>query len=114
MNLTGQPIYQKGQKPRKSKPLRDASRDATCTLRIPGICLPGNETVVGCHVRMTGFCGVALKPDDLFLIDGCSACHAALDSRDWKDLGLTWNDVLRALMESQLRRKEAGLIRVTA
>jgi hypothetical protein len=112
MNLTGRPIVQKGAA-RTAPALRRASRGATCTLRIPGTCAGETGTVVGCHVNMPGFSGMAAKPCDLFIIDGCAACHAVLDSRDrWAEAPLGWDDVLRALMETQQRRWDAGLIRV--
>ena len=115
MNLTGRPIYEKGQKPRKVPALRNASRGATCTLRIPGVCNGNPETVVGCHVSIPGFsAGMAQKNDDLFLIDGCSDCHACFDSRaKFAAAPVDWLDVLRALMESQQRRLNAGLIVVS-
>jgi hypothetical protein len=53
------------------------------------------------------------KPSDLFLIDGCSDCHRAFDNRAaWAEAAIGWDDVLRALMESQERRLDAGLIRI--
>lgn len=111
-NLTGRAPFQKGAK-LVSKPLRDASRGATCTLRIPGICNGNSETVVGCHVNVPGFHGMAMKAPDLFLIDGCSACHSVLDEKSkWAECGLDGMDICRALMESQMRRLTAGLITV--
>lgn len=114
MNITGRPIYQKGQKPQKSKPLRDASKGAECELAIPGVCCNDPSRVVGCHVSIPGFAaGMAQKNDDLFLIDGCDCCHAVFDSRDkFAESPIDWLDVLRAMMRSQSRRKAAGLISV--
>ena len=112
MNITGRPPYSKGAKPIVSKPLRDAAKGATCTLRIPGVCLGTTETVVGCHLRLFSAAGMAQKPHDLFMVDACAACHAKLDNRaSWDDVALGWDDVLRALMETQSRRIAAGLIR---
>lgn len=108
MNLTGRPIHQKAAKPAASKPARDASRGATCTLRVA--CGQSTEAV-GCHARFFNFAGVAQKADDIFLIDGCPSCHHVLDHRNlWGEYGLGWDDVLRALMESQMRRRAAGII----
>lgn len=111
------PLGQKSPTPRKrtsTAPMRQASRGQSCTLRIPGACMPGNETVVGCHVRLPGFAGMGLKPDDLFIIDACHGCHSVLDNRaKWESAACGWDDVLRAMMETQLRRKAAGLITVT-
>mgnify|MGYP005996769545 CR=1 FL=1 len=112
MNLTGQSIYEKGQKPAKSKPLRDASRGAVCQLAIPGVCRSDPEYVVGCHVSIPGMAaGMGQKNDDLFLIDGCDRCHAIFDNRDaFASAPIDWLDVLRALMKSQQQRRASGLI----
>lgn len=114
MNITGRPIYQKGQKPQKVKALRDASKGADCALAIPGVCRHDPAYVVGCHVSIPGFAaGMAQKNDDLFLIDGCDRCHAVFDSRDkFAESPIDWLDVLRAMMRSQSRRMAAGLINV--
>lgn len=113
MKLCDRPIYQKGQRPIVSKPLRNASRGAACTLRIPGICNCDPATVVGAHLRLFGAAGMAQKPHDLHLVDACSACHAALDDRSrWAEMALGYDDILRALIETQTRRIEAGLITV--
>lgn len=94
-----------------SKAMTQAARGQSCTLRIPGVCNGDPETVVACHVRAPGFAGMAMKPDDLFIIDGCHACHSVLDSRDkWAEAQIGWDDVLRALMETQRRRMDAGII----
>lgn len=108
---TGQPVFQKGAKPAVSKPIRQAARDAICQLAIPGVCTGETLTVVGCHLRMFGLAGMAQKPDDLFLVDGCSNCHAALDDRSrWAALGIGYDDILLALIRSQQSRRAAGLI----
>ena len=111
MNLTGQAIYQKGQKPQKVKAIRDNARERLCTLQIPGVCRRDPAFTVGCHLRMFGMAGAAQKPDDLFIVDGCDRCHAILDSRNkWADAGIGFEEILHALMVSQLRRRAAGLI----
>ena len=111
MNITGQPIYAKGQKPGRSAPIRNAARGATCTIAIPGVCRCDPAYTVGCHLRLFGLAGAAQKPDDLFIVDGCDLCHAVLDSRDkWADAALGWDDVFRALLLSQSRRRASGLI----
>ncbi|MBC7282600.1 nuclease domain-containing protein [Hoeflea sp.] len=111
MNLTGRSIPQKGQKPAKSATMRRASSGATCTLRVAcGKIVPSLD-VVGCHARFFNFAGTAQKVDDLFIIDGCPSCHHVLDNRTlWVKWCLEWDDVLRALMESQMRRRAAGVI----
>lgn len=113
MNLTGQPIFQKGAKPIVSAPLRNAAQDNTCTLRIPGICLGTTETVVGCHLRLFAMAGMGQKPHDIHMVDGCAACHRCLDNRaSWESAQFGFEDVLRALLETQSRRIAQGLITV--
>lgn len=111
MNLTGRPIHQKAAKPAKSKALRNAPAGMTCTLRVAcGKIIPSLDAV-GCHARFFNFAGVAQKVDDLFIIDGCPSCHHVLDHRNlWSEWSLGWDDVMRAMMESQMRRRAAGLI----
>ena len=113
MNLTGRGIYQKGVRPVKSEPMRKASKGATCTIRVAcGKIIPATDAV-GCHARFFNFAGVAQKVDDLFLIDGCPSCHHVLDHRNlWPEWSLGWDDVLRALMESQMRRRASGIIKL--
>lgn len=54
---------------------------------------------------------MSMKPDDLFIIDGCADCHAVLDNRSrWEEAACGWDDVLRALIETQRHRLHAGLI----
>lgn len=111
MNLTGQLPYQKGQRVRSAK-LRNAARDRACTLRIPGVCNGDTATVVACHLRLFSFGAMSAKPSDLLMVDGCSSCHAVLDSRDkWADAAFGYDDILRALMETITRNEQAGLIR---
>ncbi|NDK37108.1 nuclease domain-containing protein [Rhodovulum sulfidophilum] len=97
----------------KSAPIRQASRGQTCTLQIRCVCSHDPARTVGCHLRLFGMGGTALKPDDLFIIDACDRCHAVLDSRSrWAEAALGWDDILRALMLTQQRRRAAGLIRL--
>ena len=113
MNLTNRPIHQKGQRPAVVPAYRKASRDQSCTLRIPGVCSGDTAQTVGAHLRMFGAAGMAQKPHDLFIVDACAACHAALDNRSrWAELALGYDDILRALIETQTRRLIAGLIRL--
>lgn len=110
---TGRSAYQKGQKPGRSKTIRNASMGKSCTLGIPGICARDNARVVGCHLRLFGIAGGAQKPDDLFILDCCDCCHEILDSRDkWADAQVGFDDVLRALILTQQRRRAEGLIRL--
>lgn len=115
-NFAGKgPMGLKGEKPLKTArtakaPLRRAAHDQLCAFRFRGCQVVGT---VACHIRLPNFCGVALKPDDLFMIDGCANCHAIFDDRSrWPEHEVTWLDPLRALMETQARRKAAGLISI--
>lgn len=107
------PIYQKGQKPANSPVMRAAAKGKTCKLAIPGICDNDPAKVVGCHMRLFGFGGMGVKPDDLFIIDACASCHAVLDSRGkWASAGLGWDAVLRAFMQTLSSRRAEGLISI--
>lgn len=111
MNLTGRPIYQKGQKPGKSAVICRASKGQTCTLQIPGVCECTSETVVGAHLRMPWLCDTSQEPDDLFIMDACASCHAVQESYYGNpDAPLGWDDILRALTQTQMRRRASGLI----
>lgn len=111
-NLTGRRIYQKGA-PRKSKALRDDARGRECTLQIPGVCSHDPEQTVGCHLRLFGFGGMGMKPDDVFILDACSACHDVQEHRHkWEEHGLDFEHILRALMITLQNRRNAGLIEV--
>ena len=61
--------------------LRKLAKGRDCEIRVPGHCLPGNETVVGCHVRQSGISGMSLKSPDLFIAFGCHACHQVVDGQ---------------------------------
>ena len=111
MNLTDRPIYQKGQRPAVVPAIRKASRDQSCTLRIPGACSCDNAQTVGAHLRLFNAAGMGQKPHDLHIVDACTNCHAILDDRSrWAEFGLGGFDILRALIETQTRRLNAGLI----
>lgn len=108
MNITNRAPYQKAMRPEKVPAIRAASAGQTCTLLIPGVCVGGTETTVGAHLRMFGLGGMAQKPDDLFIIDACHACHRELDAGRFTDA----HDILRALVLTQQRRRTEGLIRL--
>lgn len=112
MNLTNRPITQKGARV-KSKAMTRASATAECAFRIMGVC--DGVGVVSCHIRAPGFAGMGVKPSDLFVIDGCAACHRVFDSRDkWERHGLTDADVLRSFMITLDRRLRSGIISISA
>lgn len=89
-------------KPCKSKALRDFARGQECTLRLPG-CNRNQETTVLCHIRQKGFNGVGQKPLDFFGYHGCSECHRL-------EAEAGYDDLLRAMMETQTRLYNAGLL----
>ena len=96
-----------------SREIRRSARGQPCTLRVPGVCTGDPDTTVACHVQAPGMGTMAGKQSDLHVIHGCSACHAVLDCRDrWADAAIGWDDVLRALIETQNRLIRAGLLEV--
>ena len=86
----------------KSQKLRDFADGKDCTLMLPGICNRNPETTVLCHIRAFGMAGVGMKPPDYHAVFACSSCHDALDRRGTK-VGVEWEEVLRALMQTQQR-----------
>lgn len=88
----------------KSTPARAAAKGQPCLIRLPG-CAPGaeNETVVLCHYRLTGACGIGLKPDDALAALGCHHCHAVVDGRQPPPPGYTHEDVRLAFAEGVMR-----------
>lgn len=58
-----------------------------CEIRAAAVCA-SSETVVLCHVRMTGISGLGFKAPDWLGAFGCSRCHDIVDGRalDWE----TW------------------------
>ena len=92
-----------------STAIRNFARGQDCTLMIPGVCNRNPETTVHCHLRMFGMVGVNQKPHDFHGVHACSDCHRMLDRpNSWDQLG--WDDVLRALMLTQDRLFQAGLL----
>ena len=96
-----------------SPAIRRSARGQPCTLRVPGVCTGDPDTTVACHVQAPGMATMAGKQSDLHVIHGCSECHAVLDCRDrWAEAAIGWDDVLRALIETQNRLIRAGLLEV--
>jgi len=88
-----------------SKKIRESARNEDCTLRVSSHCQDG-ESVVFCHLN-SNYKGTGIKSPDLFGVYGCYRCHAELDS------GIVdAEDQLRALMETQMKLFEKGLIKV--
>ena len=95
-----------------SPAIRASAREQSCTLR-SSVCNGRLDTTVLCHLRMFGSADMGEKPHDFHAVHACSDCHRLLDSRDWLTSGaIGWEDVLRALMETQRRLYAAGLIEV--
>ncbi len=107
MNLTGQPIRQKGAVTKKAKPLRQAARDQQCTLRLE--CCNGDpSTVVLHHIRMFGWGGMAEKPADYLGVFACSACHDAMHrAGEWG-----FEDLLRGLGETLMAQDRMGNLKL--
>ena len=106
MNLTGQPIHSKGAKPIKAPALRNAARDESCTLRLPG-CNGDTATTVLAHIRRFGWGGMSGKPADYKACFACNNCHDLLDSRDASQ-PVGDDDILRAMGETLDRHFASG------
>lgn len=96
--------------------LTKASRNQTCTIRLPGICSHDPEKTVPCHVSGIRFGhGVGQKVPDILVADGCSECHSVVDGRV-KVKHLTKEQIRLAfyegVLETILRRVAAGLVKV--
>lgn len=61
--------------------LTEAARGRLCQVRLPGICNSNPETTVLAHYRLSGVCGMGMKPSDLIGAHACSDCHDAIDGR---------------------------------
>lgn len=108
------PMKQQSDKRRQTKtPLRKAAAGQECTLRIPGVCRRDPDYTVSAHIRLPGNSGMSLKPLDLFAVDACDQCHEIQEHKNkWADAALGWDDIVRAIVETQTRRYEEGLIRL--
>lgn len=73
-------------------------------MRLPG-CNGDTETTVLCHIRTKDFNGWGQKPLDIFGYHGCSECHR-------REAEAGYDDLLRALMETQRRLYDADLIKI--
>ena len=91
-----------------SQAVRDSAEGETCTLRL-GCCNHDPATVGLCHIRAFGWAGMAQKPPDFLAVYACSACHDHLDRRA-SEAQWGWDDVLRALGETQMRLSTKGLL----
>lgn len=94
-----------------------ASKGQPCTLAIPHICNRNVATTVACHLPSEGK-GMAYKSDDIFIVDGCSDCHHAIDG-DWINETKGMYNIqdktffmLRALQRTLRNRHERGILKV--
>jgi hypothetical protein len=87
--------------------LRNEARGRDCQIRLPSICNWNRETTVGCHFRLPGLSGMGIKPDDLFIAFGCSACHQWCDTHKDNETQLAF---AQGVFRSQaILRKEGKL-----
>ena len=91
-----------------SKKIRESARGEECAFRFENICQGRTETVVLCHIN-TRFKGIGIKSPDIFAAYGCYHCHAALDQRT---IELNYRDILNAMVETQMKLFEKGLIQI--
>ena len=100
-------------KPRNAiaAPIREAARGQACTLAIPGVCRSDSDHTVAAHLRLYSAAGMGHKPDDLFTVHACDACHAVQEDRSsWEKHGLTAERVLLAFILTLRRLRDARLI----
>lgn len=88
-----------------SRKIRNSARGEMCTLRTRH-CNGNPETVVFAHVPTT-YAGMGTKSNDLHGVYACSGCHTALD-----EYLVGHNDILRALVETQVKMYQKDLITV--
>lgn len=109
-NLASLPPLGLKQPPLISKAIRDSAKGETCTLRL-GCCNHDPETTVLAHIRAFNVAGMGQKPPDWCAVYACFDCHNAIDGRNGETSGLWgFEDLLRALIETQRRMWAAGLI----
>ena len=89
----------------RSKKIKDSARGEDCALRVSDYCQDG-ETVIFAHLN-TVYRGVGIKSPDLFGCYCCHACHLLLDASK-----VSCEDQLRALIETQVKLYQKGLIQV--
>ncbi len=80
LNLTGRPIWQKGQRPAFIAALRNVSRDISSAVTIPGLCRCDAAVSIGAHLNLFGLTGVTQKPGELLIIEACDCCYVVMDN----------------------------------
>ena len=81
--------------------LRALAAGKPCMVRIHGVCNHDPLTTILAHYRLSGICGVGMKPIDLCAAYACSDCHDAIDRRT--HLELEYEYVRHAHAEGCLR-----------
>lgn len=89
--------------------LREAARGQMCTLRLEG-CNYDPATSVLAHIRMSGHCGMGIKPHDIKSCIACSHCHDVIDGRVKGEF--SYKDVLRGHFETLDIFLNMGLLKV--
>ena len=89
----------------RSKKITQSAKGESCTLRVFGVCNHNNETVVFAHVNANK--GIGSKGHDIHGFYSCSSCHSETDIGKVSD-----SDILRALMETQIKLYNKGLIKI--
>ena len=97
----------------KSKKIRQSAKGEDCAIRIPGICNHDNQTTVLAHVN-SRFSGISTKSNDIHGVYACSKCHDWMDGRikSGHSQSHRERDILRALIETQMKLIQKGLIEV--
>lgn len=88
---------------------RKSAQGKPCALRLEG-CNHNPETTVLAHIRKFGWAGTAQKPPDFLGVYACSNCHDKMDRRSKG--GVSDEDILRALGETQIQMARAGILEV--
>ncbi len=88
--------------------LRKQARGRECQIRVPNYCLCDTDTVVGCHVRMSGISGYGIKSADIFVAHGCFACHQVVDGQRPSEYSY---DERRLMLLEAMVRTQAILIK---
>ena len=94
----------------QSEALTQSARGKNCTVRSLA-CNGDPETTVLAHLRGPWALGIGTKPHDFFCVYACSACHDALDGRNWESRVQDY-DRLHALYETQSIMFLEGLIQI--
>jgi hypothetical protein len=90
------------------KDLTKLARGEECDIRVPGICTGNPQTVVCCHLRMSGISGYGIKAPDVLAAHGCQACHDYVDGRTQ---GTHTHEERRSMLLEGMARTQYKLIK---